>query len=64
MSDREIGDRRSEGAWRANLGMAYKNLDDLVRARQLWEQALKIYEAIEDPNAERVRGWLKQLNEG
>jgi len=59
----EIRDRRMEGNTLANLGSAYKNLGDLARTRQLWEQALDIYEAIEDPNAERVRGWLKELNE-
>jgi len=61
---REIGDRRGEGADLANMGLLVKGQGDLERARQLWEQALKIYEAIEDPNAKRVRGWLKQLNEG
>jgi hypothetical protein len=34
---------------------------DAARARDLWQQALRIYEAIEDPNAERVRGWLAGL---
>ena len=61
---REIGDRCGEGNDLANLGLAYKSLEDPARARQLWEQALQIFEAIEDPNAERVRGWLKGLNEG
>jgi len=27
-------------------------------------QALRIFEAIEDPNAEQVRGWLAALEEG
>jgi len=61
---REIGDRRMEGNALANLGLLAKGQGDLARARQLWEQALDIYEAIEDPNAERVRGWLDGLNEG
>ena len=61
---REIGDRRGEGNDLSNLGVAYRNLGDLARARQLWEQALSIYEAIEDPNAERVRGWLDELTGG
>ena len=58
---REIGDRRMEGNALANLGLLAKGQGDLARARQLWEQALDIYEAIEDPNAERVRGWLDEL---
>ena len=55
---REIGDRRGQGNALANLGTAYKELGDMDRAKELWRAALEIYEAIEDPNAERVRGWL------
>jgi len=58
---REIGDRRGEGADLANMGLLAKGQGELASARQLWEQALDIYEAIEDPNAERVRGWLDEL---
>jgi len=61
---REIGDRRMEGNALANLGLLAKGQGDLARARQLWEQALDIYETIEDPNAERVRGWLDELAGG
>jgi len=32
----------------------------MKRARELWEQALEIYVAIESPMAERVRGWLEE----
>ena len=59
---REIGDRRGEGNRLANLGLLVKGQGDLARARQLWEQALEIYEAIEDPNAKRVRGCLDELS--
>ncbi|MBI4675227.1 MAG: tetratricopeptide repeat protein, partial [Chloroflexi bacterium] len=58
---REIGDRRGEGNALANMGLAYKELDDMDRAKELWRAALVIYEALEDPNVERVRGWLKAL---
>ena len=61
---REIGDRRGEGNHLANMGLLVREQGDLARARALWEQALEIYEAIEDPNAERVRGWLAGLEEG
>jgi len=60
---REIGHRQLEGNTLNNLGMLAKEQGDLARARQLLEQALEIYEAIEAPAAERVRGRLKQLNE-
>jgi len=33
------------------------------RARDHWEQALRIHEAIEHPAAQRVRGWLAALEE-
>ena len=48
----------------ANMGLLVKGQGDLARARQLWEQALKIYESIEDSNAKRVRGWLDELAGG
>ena len=57
----EIGDRHGEGNHLANMGLAHKQLRDEVKAREMLEKALAIYEAIEDPNAERVRGWLKGL---
>jgi tetratricopeptide (TPR) repeat protein len=60
---REIGDRWGEGAHLANLGNAYKILGDPARARECWTQALAIFEAIEDPNAEKVRGWLAELDQ-
>jgi tetratricopeptide (TPR) repeat protein len=57
---REIGDRRGEGNALANLGQAYKKLGDMNKAKELWRAALAIFEAIEDPNVERVRKWLAE----
>ncbi|HQE92986.1 MAG TPA: tetratricopeptide repeat protein [Anaerolineae bacterium] len=59
---REIGDRRGEGAGLANMGLAHKLLGEPERARVLWQAALAIYEAIEDPHADRVRQWLADLD--
>ena len=61
---RLIGHRHNEATWLANLGLAYASclhddeLGQLQRARALWREALEIYEAVESPYAERVRGWL------
>jgi len=55
---REIGDRRGEGNALANMGLAHEKLGDMKRAGELWRAALAIYEQIESPMAERVRGWL------
>jgi tetratricopeptide (TPR) repeat protein len=60
---REIGDRRNEGTWLANLGLAYADLRDTVRARELWQEALRIFEAIESPHTETVRRWLAGLED-
>ncbi|MDL1897285.1 tetratricopeptide repeat protein [Anaerolineae bacterium CFX7] len=57
---REIGDRRGEGNALANMGLAYKELGDANKAKTLWRAALEIYEAIEDPNAKRVKKWLEE----
>ena len=56
-----IGDRRGKENRLVNLGVLAKGQGELARARQLWEQALDIFESIEDPNAEQVRGWLDEL---
>ena len=48
--------------WLANMGLLVEEQGDPSRARELWEQALRIYEAIQDPNAERVRGWLAGMD--
>ncbi len=55
---REIGDRRGEADALANLGVAHEESGERARARALWTEALNIYEAIESPDAERVRKWL------
>jgi len=44
-----------------NLGLIYRNQGDTACARDYWTRALAIFEAIQDPNAERVRGWLAGL---
>jgi tetratricopeptide (TPR) repeat protein len=60
---REIGDRRGEGNVLANMGVLAREQGDVARAHELWQQALAIYDAIKDPNAGRVRGWLDELRE-
>jgi len=44
-----------------NLGLIYRNQGDTACARDYWTRALAIFEAIEDPNAELVRGLLADL---
>jgi tetratricopeptide (TPR) repeat protein len=41
-----------------NLGTIAHRQGDPSTARQLWQQALAIFETIESPHAETVRGWL------
>ena len=52
---REIGDRRGEGNASFNMALALDKLDEHAQAIAHAEAALKIFEAIEDPNAEMVR---------
>ena len=61
---REIGDRRGEGKQLANRGLVARQQGHPARARELWEQALRIFEAIQDPNAVWVRNWLVGLGRG
>ena len=57
---REIGDRRGEGNALFNMGLALHGLEEKDRAIELVKGALKIYEAIESPAAERARNVLKE----
>ena len=57
---REIGDRRGEGNALWNMSLDVNKLGDRARAIALAEAALKIYEAIESPYAERVRSQLAE----
>ncbi len=55
---REIGDRRGEGNSLWNFALALEKLGDRAQAIAHAEGALQIFEAIEDPNAAKVRARL------
>jgi tetratricopeptide (TPR) repeat protein len=57
---REIGDRRGEGNALWNMAVALGELGEREQAIANAEAALKIYEAIEDPWAEKVRQQLAE----
>jgi len=57
---REIGDRRGEGNALFNSALAHYSLGNRVEAVTRAEAALKIYEAIEDPNTPQVRAKLAE----
>lgn len=56
----EIGDRRGEGSDLWNFALALNKLGERTQAMIRAEAALKIYEAIEDPNAAKVRAALAE----
>jgi tetratricopeptide (TPR) repeat protein len=57
---REIGDRRGEGTALCNSALAFHELGDRALAIERMQAALAIFEAIEDPNADRVRATLAE----
>jgi len=57
---RELGDRRGEGNALWNSALALAQLGDRAQALARAAAALRIYEAIEDPNAAQVRAQLAQ----
>jgi tetratricopeptide (TPR) repeat protein len=59
----KIGDQVSAGNAYTNMALAHKALGKPAKAKNLWQQALKIYQTIESPVAERVQGWLDELEE-
>lgn len=56
----EVGDRRGEGTALWNTAVAHNFLGNRAEAISRGEAALKIYEAIEHPNAAKVRAQLAQ----
>ena len=57
----EIGAQEEMGYALMNAGRITSYMGDMAGARKLLEKALAIYEAIENPNAKQVRGWLEAL---
>ena len=57
---REIGDRRGEGSDLWNSAVTHHSLGNRPEALARAEAALRIFEAIEDPNAATVRATLAQ----
>ncbi|HSE18742.1 MAG TPA: hypothetical protein VLB46_16920 [Pyrinomonadaceae bacterium] len=61
--DRELGDRRSEGTDLWNMSLALDQLGERREAIRHAEQAITIYEQIEDPYAAKVRAKLATWRE-
>ncbi len=61
---REIGDRRGEGNALFNMSLALHGLGEKEKALSYAKKALEIFEAIESPHVQRVRGKLKEWGGG
>ena len=59
--DREIGDRRGEGAALGNLGLAYADLGETRKAIEFYEQQLTITREIGDRRGEGNALWNMSL---
>ncbi len=57
---RSIGDRYNEGKMLTNLGLIYARQGQEGIAVARWYQALFIFEALGVPEAEQIRGWLRE----
>lgn len=58
---RELGDRAAEAAHLACLGLVHRDLDDLSKAEELFQAALRIFEELESPYADQARRDLEEL---
>jgi hypothetical protein len=56
----QVGNCRDEGNHLGNLGIAYADLGETARARELWHAALRLFAALESPHVETVRRWLAE----
>ncbi len=54
-------DRQGESAFIGNLGIAYRDLGQVEKAKICFQDALSIFEEIKSPYAEHVRQWLDDL---
>jgi len=63
LSQSLIGDRRGEGSDLWNVSLALDQLGERAQAIQHAEQALPIFEQIEDPKATKVRAQLAEWRE-
>lgn len=57
---REIGYPMGQGESLKNLGVVYISIERKEIACECWKEALEIYEAVESPNANTVRRWIKE----
>ena len=55
---RELGDQRGEGIALFNMSLAFHDLHDRIRAVANAEAALRVFQAIDDPNAVKVQRQL------
>jgi tetratricopeptide (TPR) repeat protein len=59
---RAVGDRGGEAATLSSIGYVYLALSQIEQARQYWQQALALFEAVQSPHAGSVRQWLASLD--
>ncbi len=62
--EREIGDREGEANTLWSCALAFDQSGDRLEAIVRAEAALRIFEAIEDPNIENIRATLADWCEG
>ena len=60
--DREIGSRRGLAETLGHLGDTRRAAGDPAEARAAWEEALAILDDLGHPDADRVRGQLRELD--
>jgi tetratricopeptide (TPR) repeat protein len=60
----ELGNRVYEATCLVHLGDAYHAADEPQQARDAWQRALAIFDDLHHPDADKVRGKLRQLGPG
>jgi hypothetical protein len=55
-----MDDAQAQGNHLGNLGIADKELGEKEKACELWREALSIFDEINSPAAERVRGRMEK----
>jgi predicted negative regulator of RcsB-dependent stress response len=58
---REVGDRYNEASSLHHLGDLHADAGDPTSAREVWAQALAIFDGVSDQDAADVRAKLKRL---
>ena len=59
--DEKLGNQEGMANDYGNLGLIYERRGDIKKAKDYWEKALELYKKIGMPEAQKVQGWIDEI---